>query len=353
MNQALVDRIVQALLYEGYILYPYRPSVKNRQRWTFGGLYPQAYCTAQGGADSWTMQTECLVRGAQPSLDLTVRFLHLQTRQIGALEQPVRGLGTETPSWRPVESLDVDGRMYQSWQEASERAIHLDALSLPELAGEPRRHAFAFPSQQTTEPITNALGEVVGVIVREQRYVTGAVELGAERLVDDLHKLTVRVHNQSTWSPTGPPSRDDALLHSLLSTHTVLGVSGGDFVSLLDPPEPYRAFAAACRNIGTWPVLVGENGATDTMLSSPIILYDYPEVAPESPGDLYDATEIDEILTLRVLTLTDEEKRQAVALDPRAHDLLERTEQLAREQLLSLHGTLRGLRPAEEGSPHG
>ena len=46
MNQALVDRIVNAVLYEGYLLYPYRPSVKNRQRWTFGGLYPRSYCEA-------------------------------------------------------------------------------------------------------------------------------------------------------------------------------------------------------------------------------------------------------------------------------------------------------------------
>ncbi len=48
MNRALVDQIASAVLYEGYILYPYRPSVKNRQRWTFGGLVPRAYSEAQG-----------------------------------------------------------------------------------------------------------------------------------------------------------------------------------------------------------------------------------------------------------------------------------------------------------------
>src|SRR5206468_6556944 len=113
------------------------------------------------------------------------------------------------------------------------------------------------------------------------------------------------------------------------------------FVSLLDPPEPWRAAAAGCRNVGTWPVLVGEPGTKDTMLSSPIILYDYPEVAAESPGDLFDGTEIDEILTLRILTLTDEEKRAAAAVDGRVRDLLARTEALARGGLLGLHGTLR------------
>ena len=94
-------------------------------------------------------------------------------------------------------------------------------------------------------------------------------------------------------------------------------------------------------------VLVGEEGQRDAMLSAPIILYDYPQVAPESPGDLFDGTEIDEILTLRILTLTEEEKRAAAAVDQRARALLERTEALAREQLLRLHGTVRGLRPLE------
>jgi hydrogenase maturation protease len=114
---------------------------------------------------------------------------------------------------------------------------------------------------------------------------------------------------------------------------------------MIDPPEPYRAIAATCRNVGVWPVLVGEPGARDTILAAPIILYDYPQVAPESPGDLFDATEIDEILTLRILTLTEDEKRAMRDVDARARALLERTESLARDQLMALHGTIRGLRP--------
>ena len=82
----------------------------------------------------------------------------------------------------------------------------------------------------------------------------------------------------------------------------------GEFVSLLEPPPEFQEAAAACSNVGTWPVLAGEPGQRDTVLSSPIILYDYPQIAPESPGDLFDGTEIDEILSLRILTLTDEEK---------------------------------------------
>jgi hydrogenase maturation protease len=134
------------------------------------------------------------------------------------------------------------------------------------------------------------------------------------------------------------------LLRTLVSTHTILTVRDGKFVSLLDPPDAWREAAAACENVGVWPILVGAPGSTDTMLSSPIILYDYPEIAPESPGDLFDGCEIDEILTLRILTLTEEETRAAASLDGRTRDLMARTEALAREQLSRLHGTMRPLR---------
>jgi hydrogenase maturation protease len=139
------------------------------------------------------------------------------------------------------------------------------------------------------------------------------------------------------------------MAHSLVSTHAVLTVQGGAFVSLTAPPERWRGAAGACRNVGTWPVLVGQEGETDTVLCSPIILYDYPRVAPESPGDLFDGTEIDEILTLRIMAMTDEEKREAAGMDERTRAMLERTESLAREQLLSLHGAVRGVRPAGSG----
>src|SRR3989442_3646418 len=99
MNRALVDRIADTVLYEGYILYPYRPSVKNRQRWTFGGLYPPAYSQAQGGTDACRMQTECLVLGGRPAtLAVKVRFLHLMTRNVGELPQPADQLPTVVES---------------------------------------------------------------------------------------------------------------------------------------------------------------------------------------------------------------------------------------------------------------
>ena len=137
-------------------------------------------------------------------------------------------------------------------------------------------------------------------------------------------------------------------MQSLVSTHTILGVQGGEFVSLLDPPAGLREQVARCRNVGTWPVLVGEPGLRDCMLSSPIILYDYPEIAPESAGDLFDGTEIDEILTLRILTLTEEEKREMRSVDEHTRQILERAETLPAEHFMKLHGALRGLRRLEQ-----
>ena len=91
MNVTRAEQVANAVLYEGHILYPYRPSaVKNRQRWTFGAVFPQAYSAAQGGTEAWIMQTECLVQGSRhATLDVRVRFLHLQDRAVGELATPL------------------------------------------------------------------------------------------------------------------------------------------------------------------------------------------------------------------------------------------------------------------------
>jgi hypothetical protein len=357
MNQALVDQIAHAVLYEGYMLYPYRPSVKSRQRWTFGGLYPEAYSQAQGESDAWAMQTECVVLGGpHTSLTVSVRFLHLMARQVGQLSQPLPewpSAGEPRPLYQIVEELRVGDDVHYTWQEAVERTIDLGDSDLAALVARPRQSGFAVESRNDLEPLRNANGAIVGVLVREQRRIEGRVELAAEARGEGVFRVTVRILNQTPFDDASTASREEALLQSLVSTHTVLGVRDGEFVSLIDPPEPLRAVTAECRNVGAWPVLVGAEGEKDTMLSAPIILYDYPQIAPESPGDLFDSTEIDEILTLRILTLTEEEKRVMSAVDERTRAVLERTEALARDQLLGLHGTVRGLRPLTREHGHG
>jgi hydrogenase maturation protease len=354
MNQALVDRLVNALLYEGYILYPYRPSLKNRQRWTFGAVCPQSYSQAQGEAEAWSVQTECLVAGSESTLvEGMVRFLHLVQRHAGELLPAPGGWPHPgEPTLRVVEALSVDGRTYHTWQEAVEREIPLRGVTLGELAAGARQVDFSAPRSRQVEGLTDSTGQLRGVLIREQEPLAGSVNLWAAPVEGGLFRVRVRVENRTPFAGAGSASRDEALVCSLVSTHTVLGVRGGEFVSLLEPPERWRQAAADCRNVGAWPVLVGEEGQKDAMLSSPIILYDYPQVAPESPGDLFDGTEIDEILTLRILALTDEEKRQAAALDARPRAVLERTESLTPEELMRLHGALRGLRPVAEKEEH-
>jgi hypothetical protein len=137
------------------------------------------------------------------------------------------------------------------------------------------------------------------------------------------------------------------MMHSCISTHTILLIQRGAFVSLFDPPEAMRERVKECANTHTWPVLAGSEGNNDGVLSSPIILYDYPQIAPESPGSLFDGTEIDEILTLRIMTLTDEEKAAMRLEDERVREILERTENLTPEELMKLHGTMRSLQPID------
>ena len=281
-------KVADAVLYEGYVLYPYRASAaKNQIRWQFGVVAPRIHCEAEGG-ERWFVRTEVLVEGARPVVDLKLRFLRVQSRTI------------EDASGRPVPSLEVDGRLWTSWDEAVEEELDVEALGLGE-----RVVSFDLPPTRTVE------------------------QLGADRLA--------LAHG------AGAP-RDEVVRRSLAAVHTLLAVHHGRFVSLVDPPEFAAPAVSRCVNEGTWPVLVGEEGGQAVVLSSPITLYDYPQVAPESPGDMFDATEIDEILALRVLTLTDEEKREARGTDDRAAAIIDRVDAMPPELFDKLHGAVRYLR---------
>jgi hydrogenase maturation protease len=353
MNDALVDGIVKAVLYEGYMLYPYRPSaVKNRQRFNLGVVYPRAYSEAQGGTDACTMQTQCLVSGDDRTQCLVrARFLRMVDRSIGK-SQSSSELACAIPySIEKVERLEVNGTLYQPWQEAVEEQIVVTELNLSALAAQPMQWPFRLSAKKDREAIRDDSGSIAGWIERQTACVAGTIEFTAEILEKGLFKLTVRIVNTSRMDGAEPIGRAVALAQSLVSAHTILELSNGEFISLTDSPDNYRVYAQACQNVGTWPVLVGEEGQRDTMLSSPIILYDYPQIAPESPGDLFDGAEIDEILMLRIMTLTEEEKREMRQSDDRARRILERTESLPEEQFMKLHGAVRGLRAAGEDKP--
>jgi hypothetical protein len=351
MNLAAMDKIAKAVLYEGYMLYPYRPSsVKNQQRWNFGVLCPLSYSEATKSSDASTMQTECLVEGGPlTAIEIRVRFLQLVSRSVGELVVPAPELlPGELLAFQLVARLEVAGHIYQPWQEAVEREVALLPRNIEALADTPLSEAFTFPAGKRLEYLRDGQGPITGVIIREQGALHGVVEIGSERVGDDVFKVNVRIRNLTRFADAQQASREDALLSSLVSTHTVLAVKNGRFCSLLEPPDGLRELATNCKNVGTWPVLVGEEGQGDTLLSSPIILYDYPQIAPESVGDLFDGTEIDEVLSLRIMTLTDDEKREMSQSDDRARQMLERTETMPVEQLMKMHGVLRNLRPLKE-----
>jgi len=327
-----VRQIADAVLYEGYILWPYRRSaLKNQRRWTFGGVYPRAHSAAHPD-DRWVMRTQCLLEGGEEAaVDVRVCFLHVVERSVARV----------TPGGlEPVDELTVGDRRYLAWDEAVEREIVVPRLAVHELlAG--RRAPIAIAAGSEQEDLVDPSGRRAGALVRRWQPLEGAVEVGAERAAPGLLRVTVSISNTTPWEGG---AREDVLRRTFCSTHTVLRAAGGAFVSLTDPPEPLREAAEGCRNDGTWPVLVGEPGERHTLLSSPIILEDHPRVAPESPGDLFDGGEIDQMLVLNILGLTDEEKAEMRDTDPRAREILERTEALSEEELLRLHGAIRELR---------
>jgi len=281
-----VGRIADAVLYEGYILWPYRRSAtKNRQRWTFGGVYPSAHSAAHPD-DPSVLQAQVLLEGSD-DVDVRVRFLHVVERSL------LSAAGERVD--------ELDGHL--AWDEATEREVGPGSFEIPDGTQE--------------EPLPS------GTIVR-RRELRGAVDVS---VADG--RVTVRIENTTPWSGN---SREDALRQTFCSTHAILRTRDGAFIS---------ATESDCENVGLWPVLVGEEGARDTMLAAPIILGDYPQIAPESPGDLFDATEIDELLILNVLALTREEQAEMRASDPRAREILDRCAALSPEDLMRLHGTFR------------
>lgn len=334
MNVDHVGPITRAVLYEGYLLWPYRRSaLKNRQRWTFGGIFPEEWSRDGHPDDLSSVQTQCLLEANHRAVvDVTVRFLQVVERRVGRASDE----GLEF-----VDDLTVGDERYLAWDEARERETSVSA-PVEELLASPRCVAIDFPAGQDEETLTDHTGTRRGALVRSWKALVGSVEVRAQEMDEGIFRITVEVTNTTPWSGE---AREDAQRSAFASTHTVLHARGGEWVSATDPPERLRPLAEGCENRGTWPVLVGERGDRSTLLASPIILEDYPRIAPESPGDLFDGGEIDQLLILNILSLTDEEKAEMRASDPRAREILDRCSSLSSEELMRLHGTIRELRP--------
>jgi hypothetical protein len=319
MNADSVEKIADAILYEGYLLYPYRPSsLKNRLRWNFGTLYPRSFVERPSSGESCSLQAEVLLQGnAGSRLSVRVRFL------------------------RFVPGKSDDG---QEWNEGLIQTETLDRISLADLASGLDR-AFPLPAPAPAEGLRTA---------STAEPLFGRLVLHCVLLRDGIWRLQAVFSNETPLSAHELASAKAPQTRAFVSSHLLLEVEEGSFVSLLDPPADLTADAAACVNRGVFPVLAGGDDAH--MLASPIILYDHPQVAPESSGDFFDGTEMDEMLALRVLTLTDEEKAEVRQGDRQGASILQRTETLPGEQFLKLHGAVRGLRrvtPGEKDEIHG
>lgn len=245
MTLAQARAVADAVLFDGNLLQPHRaPALQNRMRWQFGVLAPRR----AGGAETWFQQTECLVEAAaETTVDIRVRCVQL--RHDGGESQWDEGI---------VREFAVP--------------VTLGAIE------QPRTVMFELPAGTERRDGQNW-----------HRYrVPGLIHIECHRACADrpVRRLQVRVENHSEWAPGPADVRENVLRRSLASVHTMFAVRGGEFVSLLEPPEWADELAAACRNISTWPVLVGSPADRDAMLSSPVILADHPSMpVPDGDGE--------------------------------------------------------------------
>lgn len=333
MSLESMREIADAVLLEGYALYPYRASAtKNKYRWQFGVVVPPAHAEADWSERSQVSFQSLVEGGPTTRIRMTFRFLHLRNRTVESWD----GAG-----YQQAESLVVGDRLFVPWEEGKLEEVTA-TLSLGE--GEQDLH---FPACVEEEAISRD-GERMGRILREAWDCKGQLRWKLEEAATGLLRLDVRVSNTGTGAF---PTRDLALRHALLSSHLLFSVEEGAFVSSQDPPAPWEDAARACKSDGLYPVLGGEEGSRNLLIASPIILYDHPQIAPESHGDFFDACEIDELLVLRTSTLTEAEKMEMRGTDPRTDAILRRVEDMTPEQMARLHGAIRQGPAKQEALP--
>jgi hypothetical protein len=357
-----IAKVADTVLFEGYLLYPYRASAqKNQLRWQFGVLTPRDW--AQRHSETWYSHTECLLEpDREPDgtvrtvLRVRLRFLRLRRRRVqrpaGATELSAAG----ATGFVDVPELTVGDDLYLAWDEGIPAVVDA-ALPVADLLAGEVAVPVELPAETTEETLTDGGGRVAGRVLRESWPIRATITASAEPLAGPYGavQLRLRVTNlgDSAGDTAAGEDRDEALQSSLIGAHSILALSDGQFLSMTDPPEWARPASAACSNEHTWPVLAGPPERPRLVLSSPIILADFPEIAPESPNEMFDGTENDEILTLRTMVLTDAEKREARATDPRAAALVDAVDSMPPEIFERLHGVIRSMSTPGSGSGSG
>lgn len=276
-----IEKICNALLYEGYALFPYRRNaLKNQKRFNFGVLSPKNWVEKQIN-EHYFQQTEILVLAENDvKLSFSTRFLKL-SNELG-------------------------------WQTAEERKFE---------------DKFTFDKSKLVEYKEDSL--------------FGKIEITSEKLTDNLFKVRFMFENRSEIENCEKFSREEILQFSFVSTHTILEIENGKFISLLETPDEFIEQAKSLENINIFPVLIGDKSKQNNILASPIILYDFPEIAENSLENFFDGLEIDELMILNLLALPEKEKRQIAETDERTRQIIEKIENLNSEDLLKLHAHLR------------
>ncbi len=320
-SASVLDDLTKTVLYEGYSIFPYhRSSVKNLKPIPFGVIYPEQYHSYHPPAPT-KMKTECIVTAQKNSaINITVRFLHLIITKIF---QQTDNDNTSLP--------------YEGWQTI-ERQINSGDLIISELIGNKKVFPIGFDSIKVDKNIYDE-----NKILKEKQSncglkITGNViiEAFAFENIDNTFRVSVTVNNDTSLSNAESISRDEVFQQSFLSTNTILKVTDGAFISDQNPPEEFKEIVAQCEKIGTWPILIDESNTI--MLSSPIILYDYPKINAHSKLDLFDSLEIEEMLILQLSAMSDTEKQQIAESDGKMREMLDKASQVTPQELLNLHG---------------
>jgi hypothetical protein len=279
-------------------------SKKSAQPPTAGRVYPQVYTVTRSSAEPSVVQMECLARNLRQEMTVEVSacFLQLISRELRTISPPPLELaGREAHAFGRVSELCVDGRLHQARREAVERKVKPSRLVVAGLQPCQSQVRFYLSAGQVFQPIRDQCGRVVGAVIGRQEALQGMVEVTAQPVGAQLFKIRVNILNQTPMEPAELVDQETVLMRTFACAHTVLHASDGEFVSMTHPPEACREAAAQCRNSSVWPVLVGDReiGERHTLISSPVMLSDYPEIGPGIIGKMLEGTELQAVQALR------------------------------------------------------
>jgi hydrogenase maturation protease len=340
-TESILENLTKTLLYEGYALYPYhRSAAKNQKPIPFGVVFPKLYNDYNQYAHS-KMQTECIVTGSYDlALSITIRFLHLKKIE---LFQRV----ASDENYIPAYDLTIGNKFYQTGWQTIERKISTGDLLISDLIKQKKLIPFEFDKTCNTEYLPDEEKIVTAKQIDTVSEINGIVNIGAAPVenIQNAFKVTVTITNNTAIEKAESTTRDEALSQSFLSTHTILQSPNGEFISHQNPGINWKTIIEQCENISAWPILIDEGNTT--LLASPIVLYDYPKINPQSPGDLFDSTEIEEALLLHVAVLSDEEKKRIAQTDEKLKAMLEKVHNVTPEDLINFHSGLKHIVPPD------